>query len=208
MDIEDLVAQCRAARAEADAPQRIAAILREMVAAPAAIRDAVRRRQEGQEQPSMVEGFLNDEDLTIYHLAFPPNLFGAPHDHAGWAVIGVYSGAEGFNIYEASAAGLDKVGRQVLASPAVEILPPALIHDIDNPGAAPSGSIHVYSNRHFDMPRRRIWRDGAPQPEAFSLEKSFAYGMELTRRRREVLGIEDQSAPVPPDLSEVSAGRT
>lgn len=203
LDIDELVARCRAVRAAPDAAERIAALLREVVADPAAIAEAVRSRQAGQAAPSMAEVFVNDDDLTIYHLAFPPNLFGVPHDHAGWAVIGVYSGAEGFNIYERGEGGLRQVGRQVLRAPAVEVLPPDLIHDIDNPNDRPSGSIHVYANRHFDMPARRIWRDGAAAAEPFSLEKSFAYGMELTNRRRRELGIDDQSAPTPPDLARV-----
>ena len=157
-------------------------------------------RDDAAEETRTYTVLVNDEDLTIYHLAFPPGLFGVAHDHAGWAVIGVYSGAEAFNLYEEGEGGLRRVGRQVLSAPAVEVLPPRLIHDIDNPGGAPSGSIHVYSNRHFDLPQRRIWRDGGHEPEAFSLEKSYAYGMELTARRRKELGLDDAIAPTLPNI--------
>jgi predicted metal-dependent enzyme (double-stranded beta helix superfamily) len=148
----------------------------------------------------MAEVFVNDDDLTIYHLAFPPMLFGVPHDHASWAVIGVYSGAEAFSIYEETNAGLVTVGRQVIAAPEVAILPPELIHDIENPGEAVSGSIHVYANRHFDMPTRRLWRDGETRPTAFSLDASYRFGMELTLRRRRELGVTDESGPRLPNL--------
>jgi predicted metal-dependent enzyme (double-stranded beta helix superfamily) len=123
-----------------------------------------------------------------------------PHDHAGWAVIGVYAGAEAFNLYEEADGELVRRGRQVIAAPAVEILPPDLIHDIENPGQTASGSIHVYDNRHFDMPARRLWRDGEMRPTPFSLENSYRFGMELTLRRRRELGVDDASGPKLPTL--------
>jgi predicted metal-dependent enzyme (double-stranded beta helix superfamily) len=161
---------------------------------------AVAARQAGDPNPPMAEVFVNDADLTIYHLAFPPRLFGVPHDHAGWAVIGVYAGAEAFNVYDEVDGELVRRGRQVIAAPAVEILPPELIHDIENPGQAASGSIHVYDNRHFDMPARRLWRDGAKTASPFSLEDSYRFGMELTLRRRRELGVADESGPQLPDI--------
>lgn len=199
-DVEVFVGRCREARREADAPQRIAAIVREAVADPAAVAATMAARRAADPNPPMADVFVNDDDLTIYHLAFPPMLFGVPHDHAGWAVIGVYAGAEAFSIYEEGDDGLVRRGRQVIAAPAVEILPPDLIHDIENPGATPSGSIHVYDNRHFDMPARRLWRDGETGATPFSLEASYRFGMELTLRRRRELGIADESGPTLPRL--------
>jgi predicted metal-dependent enzyme (double-stranded beta helix superfamily) len=199
-DVAEFVGLCRAARAGADAPRKIAEIVRQAIADPAAIAATVAARQAGDPAPPMADVFVNDDDLTIYHLAFPPMLFGVPHDHAGWAVIGVYAGAEAFSIYEETSAGLRRVGRQVIAAPDVAILPPELIHDIDNPGEAPSGSIHVYANRHFDMPTRRLWRDGEAGPTPFSLEASYRFGMELTLRRRRELGVSDESGPRLPNL--------
>lgn len=198
-DIDSFVAACRMARCEPGAPERIAQIVRQAIADPIAVAAAVKARQAGKEDPPMAEIFVNDDDLTIYSVAFPPALFGVPHDHAGWAVIGVYSGTEGFNLYEETPHGLRQTGRQLMHAPNVAILPPDLIHDIDNPAEAPSGSIHVYSNRHFDMPGRRIWRDGAAWPEPFSLERSAAWGMERTQRRRRELGLPEAVAPRLPE---------
>ena len=202
-DIDGFVEACREARRAKDAPQRIANLLGEAIAEPAAILEAVAERRGSERATDMAEVFVNDEDLTIYQLSFPPNLFGVPHDHAGWAVIGVYSGAEGFNTYEERDGRLTLTGRTVLKAPAVQILKPDLIHDIDNLGEAVSGSIHVYANRHFDMPGRRIWRDGNADCEAFTLERSFQYGMERTRRKRLKLGLPDLPAPSVPDIENV-----
>jgi len=151
----------------------------------------------------MAEVFVSDNELTIYQLSFPSNMFGVPHDHGGWAVIGVYSGVEAFNTYEESGGQLRCTGRQVLNAPAVAILEPGLIHDIDNPTGSASGSIHVYSNRHFDLPGRRIWRDPAADPEPFTLERSFEYGMEQTTRRRRELGLPEIAPPLMPDVGRV-----
>ena len=148
----------------------------------------------------MAEIFLNEDDLTIYQVSFPPNLFGIPHDHAGWAVIGVYSGTEAFNVYDEADGRLRWRERKVLDAPRVDVLPADLIHDIDNPGPETSGSIHIYGNRHFDLPERRIWRDGSTVPEPFTLQKSIEYGMELTARRRRELGLSEIEVPKMPDI--------
>jgi predicted metal-dependent enzyme (double-stranded beta helix superfamily) len=199
-EVAEFVRRCRAARKAPDAPQRIAGLVREAIADPAAVAATVAARQAGDPNPPMADVFVNDDDLTIYHLAFPPLLFGVPHDHAGWAVIGVYAGAEAFSIYEQRDGGLVKVGHQVIAAPAVEILPPHLIHDIENVGETATGSIHVYANRHFDMPERRLWRDGDAAPTPFSLENSYRFGMERTLRRRRELGVADESGPRLPNV--------
>jgi predicted metal-dependent enzyme (double-stranded beta helix superfamily) len=197
-DVDAFVARCTAAVREPDAPQRIAELVREAIADPDAIAEVIRARHEGQSPAPMANLFVSTDELTIYHLAFPTNLYGVPHDHAGWAVIGVYKGAEAFNTYAEEHGKLVQRGRQVIEAPSVEILPPDLIHDIENTGAEASGSIHVYSNRHFDMPGRRIWRDESAAAEPFTMERSFAYGMDRTNRIRRELGMEDAEMPVVP----------
>lgn len=188
-----------------DAAAEIATLLRQAIADPNGIEAAVQRRRCGQRKSDMAEVFVSDDELTIYQVSLPGHLFGVPHDHAGWAVVGVYRGQEAFNLYEERDGCLVQTGRRVLDAPSVDILGPDLIHDIDNPTDTSSGSIHVYSNRHFDMPGRRIWRDGDVNPEPFTLARSFQYGMERTATRRRELGLPEISAPSMPD---VQAART
>lgn len=184
-DIDALVADCRSVRHLTDAPERIADLLRRAISQPDALAAAVdARREDSPKSASMAQIFLNDDDLTIYQLAFPPHLWGVPHDHAAWAVIGVYAGAEAFDVYQEQKGGLTAVRRQIIAAGEVAVLPPDLIHDIWNPTSKLSGSIHVYGNRHFDEPDRRIWRSTNELAEPFSLNKSFQYGMALTEQRR------------------------
>lgn len=199
-DIDRFVEECRQARRSAAPENAIADLVREAIADPAAIREAVARRQAHLATPPMAEVFVNEPDLTIYNVAFPSYLFGVAHDHATWAVIGVYSGAEHYNVYRETDGGLAKVGAQTLRAPAVEILPADLIHDIENPTGEPSGSIHIYGNSHFDRPDRRLWRDGETAPHPFSLERSYAFGMERSQRRRIELGLAPAEAPALPNL--------
>ena len=206
-DIEEFVARCRGERNYPDAPERIARILGEALATPEAIAHAVRELRGARGSNAMAEIFVNDEDLTIYQVSFPPGLYGVPHDHAGWAVIGVYSGAESFNVYEERDGNLRHVGRQVISAPGVEILAGDLVHDIENPLDETSGSIHVYANRHFAMPGRRIWKDASSPPEPFSVEKSFEYGMALTNRRRLEQGLSEAVAPELPDVESFKSMR-
>ena len=109
-------------------------------------------------------------------------------------------GAESFNVYGEEDGALVRRGRQVMRAPAVEILGADVIHDIENPSPETSGSIHVYSNRHFDMPGRRIWREDSASPEPFTLERSIAYGLERTNRMRRDLGMAEA---VIPDIPQV-----
>jgi predicted metal-dependent enzyme (double-stranded beta helix superfamily) len=204
--IDNFVRECRAARADPTAPSLIADIVSRALADPVAIADAVAERKAERGSDAMAEIFINEDDLTIYQVSFPPSLFGVPHDHAGWAVIGVYSGTEAFNLYEERGGKLSRLGRTVMSAPAVEVLPPELIHDIDNPGPGISGSIHVYSNRHFDVPQRRIWRDGADSAEPFTLQRSYEYGMELTARRRGELGLPPSATPKLPQVGSDFSG--
>ena len=200
-DIDRFVAACRAARDEPDAPERIAALVREAIADPAAISRAIAQRRNGEREGEMAELFANAPDLTTYQVSLPSRLFGVPHDHAGWAVIGVYAGAEAFTIYEERDGKLEPVGRRVMEAGSVDVLPPELIHDINNPGEAASGALHVYANGHFDWLGRRIWRDGADTAEPFTMARAFEYGMERNARRRHELGLGAVEAPLMPDTS-------
>jgi len=199
-EVDQFVEACRAVRHLPDAPARIAALIEQAIADPNSIEAAIDARQAGLSPRPMADVFVNEDDLTIYHVACPPHVFGAPHDHAGWAVIGVYAGTESFNVYEETQTRLRWIRRDVLKAPAVRILPADLIHDIENAELETSGSIHVYSNRHFGVPERRIWRDTQSASEPFTLQKAVEFGTELTRRRRTELGISDTSMPVVPEL--------
>ena len=194
-EVDEFVERCSKALRLPDTPNRIAAIVQEAISDPEAIASTIRERGAS----SMADIFVNSDELTIYHVAFPPHLYGVPHDHAGWAVIGVYWGAESFNFYGEEDGALVRRGRKAMKAPAVEILGADLIHDIENPSPETSGSIHIYSNRHFDMPGRRIWRDDSASPEPFTLERSIAYGMERTNRIRRDLGMKEAVIPdLPP----------
>ena len=184
-DLDALMAGCRSVRHLPDAPNRIADLLRRAIAEPDALTAAISARREARPKSlSMAQIFLNEDDLTIYQLSFPPNLWGVPHDHATWAVIGVYAGAEAFTTYDDKDGKLFAVDRQIISAGEVAVLPPDLIHDIDNPTSSLSGSIHVYGNRHFDHPGRRIWRRTTDSAEPFSPDKAFRYSMALTEERR------------------------
>lgn len=203
-DLDRLVAECRAARShDDDAPQRIAAIVRDAIADSGAIAAAIEERKAARANSSMAEVLLNDDDLTIYQVAFPARLYGVAHDHAGSAVIGVYAGAEAFNVFEESDGGLQRFARREIRAGEVDVLAPDIIHDIENAGDDASASIHVYGNRHFDHPGRRIWRDSKAAPEPFTLQRSLDYGMERTSRKRRALGLDELA---PPSLPEVNPG--
>lgn len=195
-DLDTFVAKCQAAIGLPDAIGRIAQVVGTAIAEPDAVVSAIEARKASVANAgSMAQVLLNDEGLTIYQLSFPPFLWGVPHDHATWSIIGVYAGAEAFNVYREENGFIAPLSRQVIAAGEVMHFPADLIHDIENPTATPSGSIHVYGNRHFEHPARRIWRSERASAEAFSAEKALEYGLIRTRERRAQLGLRQPCRP-------------
>ena len=171
--LERFVDDCRAVRSRPDWPDAVAALLREAVKEPEAL-DAL-----GAERGALArKGFdiwLQSDDLTIYQVEGRPGLVSPPHDHDGVAVVGIYRGAEGYQNFREAGGRLAPAGRVTVQAPDVSVLPPDLIHALDNSETEGSGSIHVYGNRHFDLATRRLWNPETLEEAPFSTKQQFAW---------------------------------
>jgi predicted metal-dependent enzyme (double-stranded beta helix superfamily) len=171
--IERFVEDCRAVRTQPDWPQAIAELLREAIREPDAI-DAL-GRERGALARKGFDIWTQSDDLTIYQVEGRPGLVSPPHDHDCIAVVAVYRGSEGYQNFRDVGGRVEPAGRVSVHAPDVSILPPELIHALDNSLSEGSGSIHVYGNRHFDLESRRLWNPETLEEAPFSTKQQFQW---------------------------------
>ena len=171
--IERFVEDCRAVRARSDWADAVAGLLAEALREPGAIDAEVALR--GASARKGFDVWLQSDDLTIYQVEGRPGLISPPHDHAGVAVVGVYRGSEGYQNYRMADGRLAPAGRVTVEAPDVAVLPPDLIHALDNSDSLGSGSIHIYDNAHFDLAQRRLWNPDTLVEAPYSTAQQFKW---------------------------------
>lgn len=170
MDLASLVAECRAALAT-ERPQRD---IREAVARVVSDRAAVLRAL-GEPTSAHIARLYNAPDLTILNVVWAPRMTLLPHDHAMWAVIGVYAGRED-NIFWKRLPGdadgrIEAAGARSLSDRDVTILGPDIIHSVTNPIPKFTGAIHVYGGDFFTAARHE-WDPETLVEGAFDIERN------------------------------------
>ncbi|SLN27303.1 hypothetical protein TRL7639_01024 [Falsiruegeria litorea R37] len=88
--------------------------------------------------------FHEDDDLSIWHCRFQPDVMLPPHEHLLPVLIACYSGEELSLLYQSGEAGLDQVGEISAAAGEVIALDRDAIHAVTAHGDRPSEAIHVY----------------------------------------------------------------
>jgi predicted metal-dependent enzyme (double-stranded beta helix superfamily) len=151
-DPENFVEECRAAIA-ADATHRATlAVARRVIADPAAIIAAL-----GAPANAGIFPLYRSAELTILNVVWKPGMTIMPHNHAMWAVIGVYAGRED-NVFWRRIADdpdgrVEAAGERTLLTGDVMPLGHDIIHSVTNPLPEPTGAIHVYGGDFFETDR-------------------------------------------------------
>jgi predicted metal-dependent enzyme (double-stranded beta helix superfamily) len=151
-DLDRFKAACREALAEST-PQSVAReIVARAVSEPAALLAAL-----GEPTRASVQALHHSEDLTILHVIWAPRMTIMPHDHAMWAVIGIYAGRED-NVFwrriaepggKVEAAGAKSIGEREAVPLGRDI-----IHSVTNPTPRLTGALHVYGGDFFKAERK------------------------------------------------------
>lgn len=149
---EALVEACIAARAAEDSHVPARDVLERTLAEPGAFRRAI-----GEPTTAGIETLYRSDSLTVLNVVWGPLMMVPAHDHAMWAVIGVYSGRED-NIFwrrlpPDSSHGLEAAGARSLGAGDVVPLGPDIVHSVANPLERMTAAIHVYGGDFFDAPR-------------------------------------------------------
>jgi predicted metal-dependent enzyme (double-stranded beta helix superfamily) len=131
-----------------------------------AVRELVTRAVEDQSalfaglgEPTKAGGhkLYNDDKLTILNVIWAPGMTVMPHNHAMWAVIGVYTGREDNILWrrvpDAPSGLIEAAGARSLGPTDVAPLGKDIIHSVTNPLPRLTGAIHVYGGDFYGVDR-------------------------------------------------------
>ena len=170
-EVDQFVAECRAAFAEDTTHKTVREILARAVSDPTAVLKGL-----GEPKRAQVQPLFHSDRLTILNVIWAPMMTVMPHNHRMWAVIGIYTGRED-NIFWRRVRGtpnkIEAVGAKALCETDAEPLGTDIIHSVLNPIDRLTGAIHIYGGDFFAAERSE-W-------DSLTLEEHLSDG-ERTRR--------------------------
>jgi predicted metal-dependent enzyme (double-stranded beta helix superfamily) len=147
-DVEEFVADCRAALGEQQPLVATKEILHRALSDPTAIDEALGMPERGGVVP-----LHRSEDLTVLQIVWPPRVSLFPHEHRMWAANGIYGGREDNTFYRRGPHGIVPSGGKALEAGDVVVLGREVIHAVVNPRSTYTAAIHVYAGDFFATPR-------------------------------------------------------
>ena len=154
-DLDQFVADCRAALAADRSPKHVRDVVARAVANPASLLKVL-----GEPKRAGLHKLYQSQDLTILNVVWAPKMTIMPHNHSMWAVIGIYTGRED-NIFWRRLPGnpgkVEAAGAKALCERDAEPLGHNIIHSVTNPIPRLTGGIHVYGGNFFDPTHRSEW---------------------------------------------------
>ena len=169
-DKDQFSADCRAALHGERASRNVREVVARSVSDPAAVIKGL-----GELKPGGIEALHRSAELTIINVFWPPNMVIMPHNHAMWAVIGVYSGREDNMLWRRlpnEADGkIEAAGALALSTKDAQVFGPDVIHSVVNPIQRVTGAIHVYGGDFFGVERSE-WDPESLHEKAFDMEKA------------------------------------
>ena len=150
-ELEQFVADCRAALTEDVAQTAVREVVARAVSDPTAVLKAL-----GDPKRAEMQTLYRADDLTILNVIWAPWMTLLPHNHQMWAIIGIYTGRED-NIFWRRLPGnpskVEAAGARALCEKDAQPLGRDIIHSVTNPIPRLTGAIHVYGGDFFGVPR-------------------------------------------------------
>jgi predicted metal-dependent enzyme (double-stranded beta helix superfamily) len=143
-------------------------VVQRAVAHPGEVADALRPEAAG------ITLLHHADDLTVLHVVWAPRMSLYPHNHAMWAVIGIYAGQEDNSFYRRSAPGAPTItesGGKQLVERDVVLLGDDTIHAVANPRDRLTGAIHVYGGDFVNRPRSQ-WGPGPREERPYDMDET------------------------------------
>ena len=179
-DLDQLIADCRAAVAEDASHKAVREVVARAVADPAGVLLGV-----GEPRFAGVERIYHAPDLTILNVVWGPMMTIMPHEHRMWAVIGVYTGAEDNMFWrrvgEPGSSRVEAAGARSLRVRDAEPLGRDIVHSVTNPIPRLTGAIHVYGGDFFDVERSE-WDAETLLERPFDVDKNMRLFTEANAR--------------------------
>jgi predicted metal-dependent enzyme (double-stranded beta helix superfamily) len=167
-DVDQLIADCRAARAEGEPRLAARDVLQRALTRPDDVASSLDPREAG------LTMLYRDDELTVLHVVWAPGMSIYPHDHRMWAIIGIYAGREDNVFYRRTGPELRTItesGGKVLTTGDVAVLGDDTIHGVTNPRDRLTGAIHVYGGDLANQPRSR-WGPGDLLERPYDIDQS------------------------------------
>jgi len=150
-DVEQFVADCRAALAQDPSPAAVREIVARAVSEPSSVIKAL-----GEPQRAQLGRIYQSPELTVMNVIWAPKMTIFPHNHDMWAVIGIYTGRED-NVFwrrlPGEARKVEAAGAKSLGDKDAVPLGRDIIHSVTNPIGRLTGAIHVYGGDFFNANR-------------------------------------------------------
>jgi predicted metal-dependent enzyme (double-stranded beta helix superfamily) len=170
-DLDQFIADCRAAREEEPSHRAVQEIVARAVSDPVAVLDGL-----GPPKRAGLQKLYHSADLTILNVIWGPRMTLMPHNHRMWAVIGIYSGRED-NIFWRRVPGdpegrVEAAGAKALCETDAEPLGRDIIHSVTNPLPRFTAALHVYAGDFFGIERSE-WDPETLREQQFSMETAL-----------------------------------
>jgi predicted metal-dependent enzyme (double-stranded beta helix superfamily) len=151
-DLQQFVADCRAAVAADHSHKQVREVIARAVSEPQAVLNAL-----GEPSRAAIQTLHHAPDLTILNVIWGPMMTIMPHNHRMWAVIGIYTGRED-NVFwrrvpDDPSGRVEAAGAKALCVRDAEPLGQNIIHSVTNPIPRLTGAIHVYGGDFFNVER-------------------------------------------------------
>ena len=150
-DLDQFVADCRAALAADKSHKSVREVVARAVSNPSDVLNGL-----GEPKRSEVQKLYHSDRLTILNVIWAPRMTILPHNHAMWAVIGIYTGRED-NIFWRRVgdhpANIQAAGARALSEKDAFPMGQDIIHSVINPIPRLTGALHVYGGDFFGVER-------------------------------------------------------
>src|SRR3954451_22048314 len=153
LEVAEIVDRCRSAITETTPPLAVRDVVEELIRDPGALGAAVGPVTEGG-----IKVLHRADDLTVLHIAWTPGMVLNPHDHAMFAVVGMYGGQEDNSFFRRAEHGLEPAGGRSLTGGDVLVMGRDAIHAVANPKREYAVALHVYGGDFFSG-QRSEWDD-------------------------------------------------
>jgi predicted metal-dependent enzyme (double-stranded beta helix superfamily) len=179
-DLDQFVADCRAAVAEDPSHKLVREVVERAVAEPGSVIKGL-----GEPKLGHADTLYRGDDLTILNVVWPPLFTIMPHEHRMWAVIGVYTGAEDNMFWrrvgEPGRTKVEVAGGRALRVGDAEPLGRDIVHSVTNPIDRLTGAIHVYGGDFFAVTRSE-WDPETLVEKPYDLDKNMRLFQEANAR--------------------------
>lgn len=168
-DLEQFVADCRTALDGEQAARNVREVVARAVSDPSGL-----MRGLGEPKQGGIHALHRSPELTIINVLWQPSMIVMPHNHALWAVIGVYSGREDNILWrrlpDETDGKIEAAGAKSLSERDAVAFGPDVIHSVVNPIPRVTAAIHVYGGDFFGV-QRSEWDPASLNEKPYDMEK-------------------------------------